>query len=63
MDRSPCATYDIAMNVTYFEKCQNNKNFLLFTLSVVMDGVSNKFNKVLNTEDYVILKNRKVSVL
>lgn len=25
-----------------------------------MDGVSNKFNKILNTEDYVILKNRKV---
>lgn len=27
-----------------------------------MDGVSNKFNKILNTEDYVILKNRKVYV-
>lgn len=53
-------TYDIVINTTYFEKCQTNKNFLLFTISVIMDGVSNKFDKTLNTEDYVILKNRKV---
>lgn len=57
---SLCLTYDIVINTTYFEKCQTNKNFLLFTISVIMDGVSNKFNKTLNTEDYVILKNRKV---
>lgn len=57
---SPCVTYDIAINIRYFEKCQESKNFLLFTISVVMDGVSNKFNKGLTTEDYVILKNRKV---
>ncbi|KAG6798823.1 PIH1 domain-containing protein 1 [Apis mellifera caucasica] len=57
---SPCVTYDVVINTTYFEKCQKNKNFLLFTISVIMDGVSNKFNKILNTEDYVILKNRKV---
>ncbi|CAK9820962.1 PIH1 domain-containing protein 1 [Anthophora plagiata] len=59
-DGHPCIIYDIAINKTYFEKCQRKRNFLLFTISVVMDGVSNKFNKSLNTEDYVILKNRKV---
>ena len=53
-------TYDIVINTTYFEKCQTNKNFLLFTISVIMDGVSNKFDKTLNAEDYIILKNRKV---
>lgn len=57
---SPCLTYDIVINTTYFEKCQKSKNFLLFTISVIIDGVSNKFNRTLNTEDYVILKNRKV---
>lgn len=57
---TPCITYDIAINTAYFEKCQKNKSFLLFTISVVMDGVSNKFNKSLHTENYVILKNRKV---
>lgn len=57
---TPCITYDIAINTVYFEKCQKNKSFLLFTISVVMDGVSNKFNKYLQTENYVILKNRKV---
>ncbi|XP_029034575.1 PIH1 domain-containing protein 1 isoform X2 [Osmia bicornis bicornis] len=57
---TPCATYDIVINTTYFKKCQKKKNFLLFTISVIMDGVSNKFNKTINAEDYVILKNRKV---
>ncbi|OAD62430.1 PIH1 domain-containing protein 1 [Eufriesea mexicana] len=55
---SPCATYDIVINTTYFKKCQENKHFLLFTILVILDGVSNKFNKTL--KDYVILKNRKV---
>ncbi|XP_033338047.1 PIH1 domain containing 1 [Megalopta genalis] len=57
---SPCITYDVAINVTYFEKCQQRKHFLLFTISVIMDGVGMKMNRVLNSEDYVILKNRKV---
>ncbi|XP_043250134.1 PIH1 domain-containing protein 1-like [Colletes gigas] len=57
---SPCITYDIAINTAYFEKCQEKKNFLLFTISVIMDGISDKFKKTLNAEEYVILKNRKV---
>ncbi|CAD1480255.1 unnamed protein product, partial [Heterotrigona itama] len=57
---SLCLTYDIVINTTYFKKCQTNKNFLLFTISVIMDGVSNKFDKTLKIEDHVILKNRKV---
>ncbi|XP_076239076.1 PIH1 domain containing 1 isoform X2 [Calliopsis andreniformis] len=56
---SPCATYDIAINTTYFEKCQNKNNFLLFTISIIMNAISNKLNKPLNMENYVILKNRK----
>ncbi|CAL7934496.1 unnamed protein product [Xylocopa violacea] len=61
-DKSGSLTFtcDVAINAAYFEKCQKNKSFLLFTISVIMDGISNKFNKNLNTEDYVILKNRKV---
>ncbi|XP_078036542.1 PIH1 domain containing 1 [Augochlora pura] len=57
---SPCITYDVAINVRYFEKCHQRKHFLLFTISVIMDGVGMKMNRVLNSEDYVILKNRKV---
>lgn len=57
----PCPVFDIAINNSYFEKCQKKKGFWLFTISVIMDGVSNKFGKILNTENYVVLKNRKVT--
>ncbi|KOC63518.1 PIH1 domain-containing protein 1 [Habropoda laboriosa] len=56
----PCKTYDIAINTTYFEKCQRKQIFLFFTISVVMEGVLDKFNISFNTQDYAILKNRKV---
>ena len=59
-DGRPCVTYDVAVNATYLEKCREKKMFLLFTVSVVLDGVASKFNKTFNREDYVILKNRKV---
>ncbi|XP_076296110.1 PIH1 domain containing 1 [Lasioglossum baleicum] len=57
---SPCITYDVALNVKYFEKCQQKKNFLHFTILVIIDGVGMKSNRTLNVDDYVILKNRKV---
>ncbi|XP_054003186.1 PIH1 domain-containing protein 1-like [Hylaeus anthracinus] len=56
---SPCTIYDVAYNTTYFKKCENRKNFLLFTIQVTISAVSDKFNKTLNVENYVILKNRK----
>ena len=59
-DGRPCVTCDVAVNTAYFEKCRQKKMFLLFTVSVVLDGVANKFDKIFNREDYVILKNRKV---
>ncbi|XP_076629272.1 PIH1 domain containing 1 isoform X2 [Colletes latitarsis] len=57
---SLCTTYDIAINTAYFQKCQENKNFIWFTILVIMNGISDKFKKTLNLEKYVILKNRKV---
>ncbi|XP_031845599.1 PIH1 domain containing 1 [Nomia melanderi] len=57
---SPCVTCDIVINTTYFEKCQKQKNFLIFTITVIIEGTGAKINKNLNLEEYVILKNRKV---
>ncbi|XP_066600652.1 PIH1 domain-containing protein 1-like [Prorops nasuta] len=55
-----CSTYDIVLNNEYFDKCQKNYSFWVFTISVMMDGVSNKFHKTLKINDYAILKNKKV---
>lgn len=57
---SPCITYDVALSVKYFEKCQQKKEFLYFTISVIIDSIVVKSNRTLNVDDYTILKNRKV---
>jgi len=35
---------------------------MAFTILIILSGVENKFNKNFNTENYVILKNRTVSI-
>lgn len=57
---APCATYDIMINPTYLKKCQEKKQFMAFTLLVVLNAVTNKSGKELNLDDYIILKNRTV---
>lgn len=58
----PSATYDVMINEAYFKKCREKKHFMAFTILVVLSGVADKFEKKLDTENYVILKNRTVSV-
>lgn len=56
-----CGTCDVMMNSGYLKKCQEKKHFMAFTVLVVLNGVSEKHDKGLKTEEYVILKNRTVS--
>ena len=58
----PSATCDVMINAVYFKKCQEKKHFMAFTTLVILSGVADKFNKKIDTENYVILKNRTVSI-
>ncbi|XP_039305734.1 PIH1 domain-containing protein 1 isoform X2 [Solenopsis invicta] len=62
MDKSgkPSATYDVMINTVYLKKCQEKKHFMAFTTLVILSGIADKFNKEIDTENYVILKNRTV---
>nr|XP_050846062.1 PIH1 domain-containing protein 1-like isoform X2 [Vespula vulgaris] len=55
-----CVTHDVAINKNYFEKCQTKHSFWLFTISVIIEGVSHKFGRSLDSKTCIILKNRKV---
>ncbi|XP_011864344.1 PREDICTED: PIH1 domain-containing protein 1-like [Vollenhovia emeryi] len=57
---TPSATYDVMMNSAYLQKCQEKKHFMAFTILVILSGVADKFNKDIDTENYIILKNRTV---
>lgn len=59
---APCAVFDIMINTAYFKKCREKKCFLLFTILVMFSGVTKKSGKEIDTNDYVILKNRTVSI-
>lgn len=50
------------INTAYFKKCQEKKHFMAFTTLVILSGVADKFNKDIDTDNYVILKNRTVSI-
>jgi len=55
-----CSVYDIAINSTFFRKVETNQLFRSFLLTVALEGVDDKYKKQIDTNDYVILKNRKV---
>lgn len=57
---NPTVAYDVAINREFYKKIENSKVFLTFLLTVVMEGLKDKYSLHLQTEDYVILKNRKV---
>ncbi|XP_025162573.1 PIH1 domain-containing protein 1 isoform X2 [Harpegnathos saltator] len=57
---APCMTFDIMINTIYFKKCCENKNFMTFTILIILSGVSDKYNKDIVSANYVILKNRTV---
>ncbi|XP_012252460.2 PIH1 domain-containing protein 1-like [Athalia rosae] len=56
----PTPTYDIAINTEFFKKCKEQKLFWVFMITVVLEGVSDKYDKHISPEGYVVLKNRKV---
>lgn len=55
-----CATYDIAINTNFFNKCQNNKIFMIFTTDVMVEAINSKFDKTYEGGTTLTLKNRKV---
>ncbi|XP_024939053.1 PIH1 domain-containing protein 1 isoform X2 [Cephus cinctus] len=57
---APCLAYDIAINTTYFEKSEKSRLFWSFTIAVIIQGVSQKFDKDIELKNYTVLKNRKV---
>ncbi|XP_015183713.1 PREDICTED: PIH1 domain-containing protein 1 [Polistes dominula] len=55
-----CMTHDVAINKNFFEKCQTQNYLWLFTMTVIIEGVSHKFAKSLDSKTCIVLKNRKV---
>ncbi|KAJ9591213.1 hypothetical protein L9F63_002219 [Diploptera punctata] len=56
---NPALVYDVAIHPEFFKKTEKSKLFRSFMLRVVMEGLQDKYTIQLETEDYVILKNRK----
>ncbi|XP_020294010.1 PIH1 domain-containing protein 1-like [Pseudomyrmex gracilis] len=57
---TPTPTYDVMINSAYFKKCKEKPQFMAFTILIILSGVANKFEKEISTDDFIILKNRKV---
>ncbi|XP_063990224.1 PIH1 domain-containing protein 1 [Diachasmimorpha longicaudata] len=57
---SSCPTYDVAINTKFFDTCQEKKHFFAFAILTILSAIGEKYDKVVDSENYVVLKNRKV---
>lgn len=55
----PVTVYDVAVNPEFFKKVANDDLFQVFFLTVVFEGLQDKYQFELDMHKYTILKNRK----
>ncbi|CAH0407075.1 unnamed protein product [Chilo suppressalis] len=56
---APATVYDVAINPEFFKKIENDDLFRTFFLTVVFEGLQDKYQFELDIQKYTILKNRK----
>lgn len=61
LDKSgaPATVYDVAINPKFFTKIENDDLFHTFFLTVVFEGLQDKYQFEIDSQKYSVLKNRK----
>lgn len=61
LDKSgaPATVYDVAINPNFFNKIEKDDLFQTFFLTVVFEGLQDKYQFEIDSQKYSILKNRK----
>ncbi|KAI5639928.1 pre-RNA processing PIH1/Nop17 domain-containing protein [Phthorimaea operculella] len=56
---APASVYDVAINPDFFKKIEKDDLFQTFFLTVVFEGLQDKYQFEIDMQKYTILKNRK----
>ncbi|XP_068632730.1 PIH1 domain-containing protein 1-like [Battus philenor] len=56
---SPATVYDVAVNPNFFKKIETDDLFQTFFLTVVFEGLQDKYQFEIDSQKYTVLKNRK----
>lgn len=56
---APATVYDVAINPEFFKKIEKDDLFQTFFLTVVFEGLQDKYQFEIDIQKYTILKNRK----
>ncbi|CAG0884764.1 unnamed protein product [Cyprideis torosa] len=54
-----CQAYDVIINSAFFEKVENEELFRIFLITVTIHSLDAKFDTELDTDDFVVLRNKK----
>ncbi|KAG8230410.1 hypothetical protein J437_LFUL010211 [Ladona fulva] len=56
---NPCAVFDIVVNTTFYRKVESNPLFRQFLLTCVLEALEDKYDLILEKEEFIVLKNLK----
>lgn len=56
---APATVYDVAINPIFFKKIEKDDLFRTFFLTVVLEGLQDKYQHELDLQKFTVLKNRK----
>lgn len=56
---APATAYDVAVNPEFFKKIEKDELFQTFFLTVVFEGLQDKYQFEIDMQKFTILKNRK----
>lgn len=55
----PATVYDVAINPNFLKKIQSDDLFQTFFLTIVFEGLQDKYQFEIDKQKYIIMKNRK----
>jgi len=55
----PCQVFDVLVNTAFFKKLETSDMFQTFLVTIILEGIEEKYETPINKSEWVVLKNKK----